>query len=290
MTQNVDMSGKVCVVTGANSGLGKQTALELAGMGARVVMICRNAERGAAAQQEIIQQSGSDKVDLLLADLSLQREVRQVAAAFRAQYDRLDVLVNNAGALFTEYGETDEGIERTFALNHIGYFLLTTLLLDVLKASAPARVVNVSSAVHHLNKRINYDNPNLKGEYKSMKVYGHSKLANILFTRSLAQRLSGSGVTANSLHPGSVATNFGNNFGTDVGFFSRIIMKIASNFIIPLEEGVRTSVYLASSPEVEGVTGKYFVKCKEKKPSRVARDDTAAEKLWQLSEELTAER
>lgn len=282
MKKDMGMSDKLCVVTGANAGIGKETALGLAKMGAHVVMICRSEERGTAAQRDIIQQSGNDKIDLLLADLSLQTEVRRVAAEFNAQYDRLDVLVNNAGAVFMSYQETTEGIEKTFALNHLGYFLLTDLLLEKLKSSAPARVVNVSSMAHTSGK-INFGNPSLTGEYGTMKAYSQSKLANVLFTHTLAQRLAGTGVTANSLHPGFVASNFGKNNGV----LSKIMMKVLHLLAIPEKKGAETPLYLATSPEVEGVTGKYFDNRKAKMPSALAQDDTAAERLWALSEEMT---
>ena len=278
------MNNKIVIVTGANAGIGKVTARELAKMGAHVVMICRSQQRGEAARQEIINASGSKKVDLLIADLSSQADIRQVAAEFQQKYDRLDVLVNNAGAYFRTRHESVDGFELTFALNHIGYFLLTNLLLDMLKASAPARIVNVSSDAHKGGK-VDFDDLQATKSYgqQGFGAYSNSKLMNILFTNELARRLEGTNVTANSLHPGFVASNFAKNNGG----IAKLFMPIMHLFAISEDKGAETSIYLASSPEVEGVTGKYFFKKKAIEPAEQAKATAVARQLWEVSEELT---
>jgi NAD(P)-dependent dehydrogenase (short-subunit alcohol dehydrogenase family) len=278
------MTGKVCMVTGANSGIGKVAALELAKRGATVVMVCRSRERGEAAQQEILAQRGNDKVDLLLADLSSMASTRAMVDEFKSKYDRLDVLLNNAGALFSKREESADGLEMTFALNHMGYFLPTVLLLDTLKASAPARIINVSSNAHRTG-RVDFDDLQSERNYSSFPVYAKSKLENVLFTVELARRLAGSGVTANALHPGFVRTNFGGNTvgGGIVTFLFRLFVKF---FAISTEQGAETSVYLATSPEVEGITGHYFAKKKAVEPARQAKDMETARRLWEESERI----
>ncbi len=272
------MNGKICMVTGANAGIGKVTARELAKMGAHVVMVCRSAERGEAAKKEVTQ-TATGQVDLMIADLSSQASIRALAATYLEKYDRLDVLINNAGVLFMERSESVDGLEMTFALNHMGYFLLTDLLLDKIKASAPARIVNVSSMAHSRGA-INFDDLQAEQKFGGMDVYSSSKLANILFTTELARRLDGTDVTANSLHPGFVRSNFGDNNGR----LMKIVMPIAKLFAINTDKGAETSIYLASSPEVEGVTGLYFVKKKAVTPSEAAQETAVAERLWQVSE------
>src|SRR5688572_5947611 len=244
------MKGKICLVTGANAGIGKVTALELAKMGATVVIVCRDKNRGEEALKEIKEKSKNDSVELLLADLSSQQEIHKLAEEFKSKYNRLDVLVNNAGVIFGERRITADGIENTFALNHLGYFLLAHLLLDVLKASAPSRIINVSSEGHRMGN-IKYDDINREKGYSSLQVYGQTKLDNVIFTYELAKRLEGTGVTVNCLHPGGVATNFGSGNNTIFGF----LVKLVRPFLITAEKGAETSVYLASSPQVEGVTG-----------------------------------
>ncbi len=274
------MNGKICMVTGANAGIGKVTARELAKMGAHVVMVCRSAERGEAAKKEV-EQTATGQVDLMIADLSSQASIRALAATYLEKYDRLDVLINNAGVLFMERSESVDGLEMTFALNHMGYFLLTDLLLDRIKVSAPARIVNVSSMAHSRGA-INFDDLQAEQKFGGMDVYSSSKLANILFTTELARRLDGTGVTANSLHPGFVRSNFGDNNGR----LMKIVMPIAKLFAINTDKGAETSIYLASSPDVEGVTGLYFVKKKAVTPSEAAQETAVAERLWQVSEAL----
>lgn len=274
------MNDKICMVTGANAGIGKVTARELAKMGAHVVMVCRSQERGAAAKKEI-EQAATGPVDLMIADMSSQSSIRTLAETFLQTYDRLNVLVNNAGAFFTKRSESADGLEMTFALNHMGYFLLTNLLLDRIKASAPARVVNVSSMAHKLGK-INFNDLQATQKFSGMSAYSNSKLANILFTAELARRLEDTAVTANSLHPGFVRSNLGKNNSGLMKFILPVIQLLATNE----DKGAQTSIYLASSSEVEGVTGKFFIKKKEVMPSDVAQEMTLAEELWRVSEEL----
>ncbi len=276
------MKDKVFLVTGANAGIGRITALEIAKSGATLVIVCRDQGRGEEALKDIKEKSKNDKVELLLADLSSQQEIHKLAEQFKSKYDRLDVLVNNAGVIFGERKLTVDGIENTFALNHLGYFLLTNLLLDLLKKSAPSRIINVSSEGHRMGN-IKYDDINREKGYSSVSVYGQTKFDNILFTYELASRLEGTGVTVNCLHPGGVATNFGSGNNTFFGF----LVKLARPFLISAEKGAETSVYLALSPEVENVTGKYFIKKKQKKSSGPSYDKDAAKRLWEISEKMT---
>jgi len=281
-----DMQGKTVVVTGGNSGIGFETAAALAGMGARVVVTARNADKGRAAVAAIGQRQGGDaQVQLVVFDLADLSSVRRGAAEILEQAPRLDVLVNNAGLVLSERSETVDGLEATFAINHLGPFLLTNLLLDRIRASSPARIVNVASTAHNAaRKGIPFDDLQSEKNYATMRVYGQSKLANILFTEELARRLEGSGVTANSLHPGTVRTGYGAD-GDARGLLAFGI-KISSPFFLSPAKGARTSVYLASDPGVAGVSGEYFVKCKPKQPKPWARDQEAARRLWQVSEEL----
>lgn len=273
------ITGKVCLVTGANSGIGKVTATELARMGARVVMVCRDRRRGEAALAEIKQANGNEQIELMLCDLSSQADIRRFADEFKATHDRLDVLVNNAGVYMRKRTVTVDGIEATFAINHLGYFLLTNLLLDLLEQSAPSRIVSVSSDAH-AHGHINFDDLQGVEHYGGVKAYCHSKLANILFTRELARRLAGTRVTANCLHPGAVATGIFRSL-------PKIIEAIIKLVTLSPEKGAQTSIYLASSPAVEQVTGKYFVKCAEARPSAEAQNDEIAQRLWAESARLT---
>lgn len=275
------MKNKICLVTGANAGIGRETALALAKMGAHVVMICRSAERGRAAQEAIIAQSGNNQVDLLLADLSVQAEVRRVAAEFIERYSQLDVLVNNAGAIFTERQESADGIELTLALNHLGYFLLTQELLPLLKASAPACIVSVSSDAHYGGK-LDFDDLQLRQGYAGFRAYAQSKLANILFTYELARRLEGTGVTANTLHPGFVASQFGRN---SAGFMASLV-RLLQVFARSEAKGAETSIYLATAPELATTTGQYFADKKPKRTAAITYDTAVAQRLWAESERL----
>ncbi|HZN14567.1 MAG TPA: SDR family oxidoreductase [Acidimicrobiales bacterium] len=284
-----DMNGKTVIVTGGNSGIGLETAVALARAGADVVITARDAERGKQAVADIKQRSGSDAVDLVLFDLGSLESTRAGAAELLDRCPRIDVLVNNAGVVLTDRRETVDGFESTFAINHLGPFLLTSRLLDRIKASAPSRIVNVASTAHRgARKGLDYDDLQNSKNYKGMRVYSQSKLANILFTNELARRLEGTGVTVNSLHPGTVRTGYGRD-GDSTGML-RIGIAIGSRFFLSPEKGAATSVYLASSPDVAGVTGEYFVKQKVKRPTAAARDADAARRLWEASEELVGQR
>lgn len=279
-----DMQSKVCLITGATSGIGQVTAQELAKRGATVVLVGRNHRKTETTVDEIKSRTGNQDVEYLLADLSSQDEIRNLAIEFKTRHDRLDVLINNAGAIFSEYGETVDSIERTFAVNHLNYFLLTNLLLDTLEASAPSRIVNVASGAHQ-GAELDFDDLGTKQNYGFMKAYGKSKLANVMFTYELARRLESTGVTANALHPGAVATNFGSN---NAVWYARPVLAIFRLFAITPEKGAETSVYLASSSEVESMTGKYFANKKPVASSKASYDRGAARRLWQVSEELTS--
>jgi NAD(P)-dependent dehydrogenase (short-subunit alcohol dehydrogenase family) len=281
------MSGRTVVVTGGNSGVGKATATALASRGARTVITARSRSRGEEALADIRRASGSDRVDLVVFDLADLASVRDGAASLLEDYDQIHVLVNNAGLVLTQRTETTDGYEATFAINHLGPFYLTELLTDRLIASAPARVVNVASTAHRSARRgVGFDDLQSRQHYRGMQVYGRSKLANMLFTTELARRMSGRGVTANSLHPGTVATGYARD-GDATGFLA-FGVKVIKPFILTPEQGARTSVYLASSPEVAEVTGEYFIKCRPRTPSAAARDEKAAARLWSVSEELVA--
>jgi NAD(P)-dependent dehydrogenase (short-subunit alcohol dehydrogenase family) len=280
------MKDKVVVVTGGNTGIGKETARGLSRLGATVAIACRDVDKGRRAAEEIAQET-SGEVRVFALDLADLASVRACARDLLAAYPRIDVLVNNAGLVLGDRRETKQGFEATFGINHLGHFLLTDLLLERLKQSAPARVVVVASDAHRTARNgLTWDDLGRTRGYKSMQVYGESKLANILFARELARRLEGTGVTVNALHPGVVATEFGAGgdvrglLGTLVGFFIR--------FGRTPQKGAETSVYLASSPEVAGVTGEYFFDCKRHKSTRFARDDAAARRLWDESERLIA--
>ncbi|MGB1253656.1 MAG: SDR family oxidoreductase [Candidatus Promineifilaceae bacterium] len=278
------MYEKIVIVTGANSGIGKETALSLAKQGATVVMVCRNQARGSAALNEIKQASGSENVHLMLCDMGSFASIRAFATQFKAQYDRLDVLVNNAGLMNSSRQETVDGIETTFAVNHLGYFLTTMELLDLLQASAPARIVNVASAAHDVGT-FNFDDYQRTKKYSAFQVYGESKMANILFTRELARRLADTGVTVNAVHPGFVATNFATNNGLLYKVGMRVVGRI---FGRNTQHGAETSIHLASSPDVEGITGEYYADKKITKTHPFAEDVAAQKQLWELSEQLVS--
>jgi NAD(P)-dependent dehydrogenase (short-subunit alcohol dehydrogenase family) len=279
------MDGKTVIITGGNSGIGKAAAVELARAGARVVITARSEQRGTAAVADIVAASGSSTVELSLFDLADLSSVRAGATDLLGRCPRIDVLLNNAGLILTERTLSADGYEATFAINHLGPFLLTELLRQRLVDSAPSRIVNVASTAHNFARcGMVFDDLMAERSYRQMEVYGRSKLANILFTTELAKRLAGTGVTANSLHPGSVATGYARD-GDTTGFMAWGI-KVIAPFSLTPEKGARTSVYLCSSPDVEGVTGKYFAKCREKTPSANARDEAAAARLWDVSEQL----
>jgi NAD(P)-dependent dehydrogenase (short-subunit alcohol dehydrogenase family) len=281
-TVNTRMQGKICLVTGANSGIGKATALGLAHMGATVVMVCRDRARGEEARREIQMKSGNDAVDLLLADLSSQQEIRQLAETFRQRYTHLHVLINNAGAGFTRRRESVDGLEMTFALNHLAPFLLTNLLLDTLKNSAPARIINVDSDNHRF-VRLDMHDLQLQRRYGFLRAYGRSKLALLLSTYDLARQLRGTGITVNALEPGPTGTTFGQK---DAGPFALMLLRFASSRFSSPEEGAQTSLYLASSPEVETITGKYFVKSVPRRSSARSYDESLQRQVWEESAKL----
>ncbi|CAN5911888.1 SDR family oxidoreductase [soil metagenome] len=271
------MKDKICLITGGTSGIGKETALALAKKGATLVLPSRNVEKGEAVKAEIIRESGNQQVEVMECDLASLASVRSFAENFKQKYQHLHVLLNNAGVWETQRKESKDGIEVTFATNHLAHFLLTHLLLDLLMQSAPARIINVSSGAHFHGKM---DFADLEGKqtYKHLKAYSQSKLANLLFTRELASRLAGTGVTANSLEPGFVGTNLFTNMGKIANGLVNLFSKSAA-------KGAETSIYLASSPEVTAVTGLYFKNKKKRSPSPRALDDQAASQLWRLSEQ-----
>jgi retinol dehydrogenase-12 len=276
------MSGKTCLVTGATSGIGKETAVRLAMLGATVIIVARSAARGDLAGEEIRRRVPHARVEPVIADLSSLAQVRRLAEEILARHDRLDVLVSNAGVITTRRQLTAEGLETTFATNHLGPFLLTSLLRGLLERSAPARVVTVSSAAHQQVRTIPWDDLARGAPAGHGQAYPLSKLLNILFTAELARRLTGTGVTANCLHPGFVRTALGRDVTGALGAVVRLVLPFQPG----PATGANTSVYLASSPEVARVTGGYFVKCKPAEPSALARDRQASGRLWTLSEEL----
>jgi NAD(P)-dependent dehydrogenase (short-subunit alcohol dehydrogenase family) len=276
------MSDKIVLITGANSGIGKAASLALAKMGAQVVMVARNKERGEAARAEIVKESGNSSVDLLLADLSSLESVRQLSREFQSKYPRLDVLVNNAGLFNQRRNVTVDGYENTFETNYLSSFLLSNLLLDLLKKSAPSRIINVSS-VGHYNGHINFDDLNLEKNYGGWKAYGQSKLALVLFTHQLAKKLEGTGVTVNALHPGTVATHIWSRPLGPFGF----IMALPKLFMISPQKGADTIVYLAASDEAANISGEYLEKSRVKKSSDESYDDDVAQRLWEVSSKLT---
>jgi NAD(P)-dependent dehydrogenase (short-subunit alcohol dehydrogenase family) len=279
-----DMRGRTCVVTGSTSGIGLATAAALAERGARVVVVGRSRERAAQALHAIQQRAPEAALEVELADLASLAAVRDLAARLLVRCPRLDVLVNNAGIFAMRRRTTVDGFEQSFAVNHLAYFLLTRLLLGRLRETPGARIVNVASEAHRLGGPLDFEDLQSERRYRPFRVYGRSKLCNILFTRELARRLSGSGVTANCCHPGGVATRLGQ---TDAAW-TRAIARIAGLFLLTPEQGARTSVYLATRPEVEGRSGRYFRKEREVEPARFARDDAAAKRLWEVSAALTA--
>jgi len=276
------MNGKICMVTGATSSIGEVTARELAKQGATVIVVGRNPEKCMATVNKIQQQTCNSNVDFILAELSSQKEIRQLAQQFQSRYQRLDVLVNNAGAVYLKRKESIDGIEMTFAVNCLSHFLLTNLLLDTLKASAPARIINVSALLHKRAK-IDFNDLENRKNYRGWNVYMQTKLANLLFTYELSRRLNSTGVTVNALHPGVLASNLGmNNSG-----IMRLIKSLVNVLLTSPEKGALTMIYLASSPEVEGITGKYFIKKKATASSKASYDKDAASRLWRISAEMT---
>jgi NAD(P)-dependent dehydrogenase (short-subunit alcohol dehydrogenase family) len=302
------LAGRTCVVTGATSGIGLAAAGALAERGARLALVCRSPERGAAAVAAIRARAPGAEVALHLADLASLASIRRVAPEILAQHPRIDVLLNNAGVFQLRRRTTADGYESMFGVNHLAYFLLTNLLLDRLRASPGARIVSVASDAHRFGGPLDFDDLQAERRFRPMGVYGRSKLCNILWTRELARRLggrlesrpprseaesakpneghqlAGDGITANCCHPGAVATRLGQ---TDAGW-TRALGKVLGLFFLTPEQGARTAVFLASSPEVAGTSGRYFSKAREAKPARFAEDDEAARRLWEVSEALVA--
>ena len=278
------MPGKTCLITGANAGIGKAAAIGLARQGARVVLLCRDEARGRAAMAEIERQSGSGSLDLLIADLASQAQIRQAADEYLQRFDRLDVLINNAAVLaWRERRLNEDGLEMTFAVNHLAPFLLTGLLLGRLEECAPSRIVTVASGAHRKTE-LDFDDLQNERAYSPFDAYSRSKLANVYFTYELARRLEGTGVTANCLHPGVVSTAL----FREMRPWQRVALWLGRPFLLKPESGADTAVYLASAPEIEGVTGQYFEKRKQVPSSPVSYDSDIARRLWEVSEALTA--
>lgn len=277
-----EVEGMTCVVTGATSGIGRFVARALARMGARVVIVGRSRDRGRRTLMEIMRDTGNTQVDLMTADLSSQDDVRSLASDIRDRYPQIDVLVNNAGAIFRKREESVDGIEMTFALNHLGYFLLTNLLLETMKQSAPSRIVNVASSAHR-RARLDLDDVHTAHRYRAWRAYANSKLCNLLFTYELSRRLDGSGVTVNAVHPGTVATRFGTNNAGPM----RRMMAWGRPFLRTPEQGARTVVHVAVTPELAESTGGYWVDDHPIGSSRTSMDDALAARLWELSAKLT---
>lgn len=275
------MKDKIVLVTGANAGIGKMTALALARQGATTILLCRNPQKAESARQEIIQKSGNDRVEVLLCDLASQASIRKAAIEFQSQHDRLDVLVNNAGVFYPDFEMSPDGYEMQIAVNHLAYFLLTHLLMDQLKAASSARIVNVSSGSHYKG---NIDFESFVAEptegYSLFRAYSQSKLANVLFTRELARRLQDTDITTNSLHPGVVRTDIGMKY---TSLFMRTVWMVMKPFMMSIAQGAKTSVFLASSPKVEGLSGKYFEKMRERRSAQLSYDDDLARELWERS-------
>ncbi len=272
------MKDKVCIITGATSGIGRATAFGLARLGATVVMVCRSPERGKQTMEEIVRETGNSNVDMLIADLSSQQAIRKAATEFTTKYRSLSVLINNAG-FAGKRSLSPDGIEMTFAVNHLAYFLLTNLLFDVLKASAPSRIINVSSEAHR-NAKIDFNDLQMEKNYSGFRAYSLSKLCNVLFTYELARRLERTPVTANALHPGFLSTGIFREAPSVIRFLVKLIAGSP-------EKGAKAIIHLATSPELANVSGKYFNGTKETRSSEQSCDRALAEKLWQISAEMT---
>ncbi len=274
--------GKVCIITGATDGIGKEAAMNLAAMDFTLGLVGRNPDKISSTLAEIQSKTGNDNITFFQADLSLMKEVRTLTEEIQSTFDKIDVLLNNAGAYIVDFGKTDEGFERTFALNHLSYFLLTDLLLDTIKTTPHSRIINVASNAH-INTNLDFEDLQGFHGYKGWPAYCKSKLCNIMFTYELGRRLEESDTTVNCLHPGFVNTSFGNNNKLGVRL-SLIAAKAVS--AINVKKGAKTSIYLASSSEVEGVSGKYFAKCKPKDSSPQSYVVEDQKRLWDISEQL----
>lgn len=280
--RDTSLAGSTAIVTGATSGIGFETAQALLGRGARLVLVARNREKAEASAMALARATGNDDVTLVLGDLSLQADVRRVAHELLALCPRIDVLVNNAGLVNLQRRVTPDGVEETLAVNHFAYYLLTRLLLDRLRGSAPARIVNVASDAHKFG-RIDFDDLDSARRYRSMRVYGMTKACNILFTYALARRLDGSGVTVNCVHPGAVATGIGKNNGR----MATVVTRMLAPFFRSPAQGAATSIRLATAPELAGVSGQYFANGKPRRSARFTYDEAAQERLWAISAERT---
>ena len=280
------MVGKKCLVTGGTSGLGRATAHALAQQGTEVIVVGRNPKKCEKTVKKIKKSTGNDSIRHQIADLSSQKDIRTLVDEFKKNYSSLDVLVNNAGAKFMEKKVTVDGLEMTFALNHLGYFLLTNLLLEALKTSQNARIVNVSSGAHSGCRTIDFENLQGEKNFDGRAAYALSKLCNVLFTYELARRLSDTDITVNALSPGGVATNFSRNNGL-VPWARHIVSHLLTGNLVGPQKGARTNVYLATSPEVEGITGKYFQNQKTVQSSDISYDEALGKQLWDVSRKLT---
>lgn len=279
---NENLENKVCLITGATNGIGEEAAKELNKMGAEIVFVARNEGKGEQLKAELKEATGKEPT-MILANLSSQAEVKSAAEKFLSMEKPLDILLNNAGIMNRERSITEDGLEEVFSVNHLAYFTFTLMLIDKLKSTEGSRVVNVASGAHQFVKEMNFGDLQSEKVFKPMQVYGQSKLANILFTKSLANKLADHGVTVNCLHPGFVSTGIGSN---NKGIWN-ILMSLARPFARKTDKGAETSVYLCSSPEVKDISGEYFVDCKIEKVSDAAKSSDQADKLWEISSELT---
>ena len=280
----MDIANKLCVVTGANSGIGRETVRAFAERGAYVVMVCRNEQRARRAKRELVEQTGHTGLEVMLADLAIQYDIRQLAKQISGKFEEVDILVNNAGIIADEREETIDGMEKTLAVNHLAPFLLTNLLLPQLKKAGSARIVNVSSEVHRLGAQFfDIDDLQLRNNYSPTRAYGISKLCNIMFTHELAKRCGDSSLTANSLHPGVVRTQL----AEEASWMMKLFYFIGKPFMRSPKSGAQTSIYLSTSDEVSSVSGKYFKNKREISPASIAYDDELCHRLWEKSERLT---
>ncbi|WP_457918207.1 SDR family oxidoreductase [Candidatus Lokiarchaeum ossiferum] len=276
------MEEKICMITGANSGIGKEMAIQLAKRGHHVVMICRNEDRGKKALEEIKNRSGNSKIDLLIADLGNLRTIKPMVDQFLAKYPRLDVLINNAGVFKQKRTTSVDGFEMIFAVAHLGHFYLTILLLESLKKSAPARIINVSSDIHRFFT-VHFEDLMFEKKYASQKAYGSAKFANVLFTKDLAKKLAGTGITVNAFHPGHVKTNMTTSNDSR---FVRFFTALSGPLYTPVNKAAQTGVYLATSPEVSNISGEYFKKCAIAKSHKMTQDEEYQSKLWNISRDM----
>ena len=283
-SEKSEMEGKLCLITGATDGIGKETAKCLAEYNAQVILVGRDQKKGGAVRKELIAQTGNDQINFMRADLSNMNAIQKLSVEIHKKYNKLNVLINNVGAFFAKREITDEGFEKTFALNHLGYFLLTKLLLDLIKKSTDARIINVSSRAH-AGSTINFEDLQGEKDFSGWNAYKQSKLMNIMFTYKLSELLQDTPITINTLHPGFVRSRFGENNDGMVGTGLKLAKKIGA---VSIKQGAKTSVFLASSPIVKDVTGKYFVKCKSEKSSIASYNTSDIDRLWKTTEQCIA--